>query len=217
MEQTHVLVAVKQFIISEGLVSAVKNLKIAKTIRKANSCDELDAALKNGAATFIIVDSHFAECPAIDKIIELKRQNQELKILVVTDGLEVDEIAEFNSAGLHNILLINSDEEDFVSAIDNTLKGKMFYSNDILEKLLHNKNTATPKVNVNLTPSELEIVKLIAAGYTTKLIADKKNISFHTVVTHRKNIFKKMGINSSSELIMQAIKLNLIDNIEYYI
>ena len=52
---------------------------------------------------------------------------------------------------------------------------------------------------------------------TTKEIAAQKHISFHTVMTHRKNIFRKLNVNSSSELIMFAIKAGWIDNIEYYI
>jgi DNA-binding CsgD family transcriptional regulator len=68
-----------------------------------------------------------------------------------------------------------------------------------------------------LTASEIEIVKLIASGLTAKEIALKRHISFHTVNTHRKNIFRKLGVSNSSELIMLAIKSGWIDNIEYYI
>ena len=62
------------------------------------------------------------------------------------------------------------------------------------------------------------IVKKSSEGYTvTKEIAKQKNISFHTVMTHRKNIFRKLGINNVSELLMVAMKTGLIDTIEYYI
>ncbi|MBI5008743.1 MAG: response regulator transcription factor [Bacteroidia bacterium] len=68
-----------------------------------------------------------------------------------------------------------------------------------------------------LTPSEMEIVRLISEGLTTKEIASRKNISFHTVITHRKNIFRKLGVSSVSELIMYAIKSGWINMIEYHI
>ena len=70
---------------------------------------------------------------------------------------------------------------------------------------------------VHLTGSEIEIVRLIAGGLTTKEIASRKNISFHTVNTHRKNIFRKMDVSNASELIIQSIKAGWIDNIEYFI
>ena len=69
----------------------------------------------------------------------------------------------------------------------------------------------------NLTASEIEIVKLIADGKTTKEIAAHKSISIHTVNTHRKNIFRKLGVTNVSELIIQAIKAGWINNIEYFI
>ncbi len=68
-----------------------------------------------------------------------------------------------------------------------------------------------------LTASEIEIVKLIAEGMTTKEIASRKNVSFHTIMTHRKNIFRKARVNNASELVMFAIRAGIIDTIEYQI
>ena len=69
----------------------------------------------------------------------------------------------------------------------------------------------------HLTNAEIEIIKLIAQGLTTKEIAAKKILSYHTIITHRKNIFKKLEINNTSELVMFAIKTGIVDILEYYI
>ena len=82
-------------------------------------------------------------------------------------------------------------------------------------ELSENKHTSTEMSG--LTHSEIEIVKLIADGYSTKDIALKKHISFHTVMTHRKNIFRKLEINNVTELIRYAVRQGLIDYIEYNI
>ena len=71
--------------------------------------------------------------------------------------------------------------------------------------------------NFQLTNAEIEIVRLISEGFTTKEIASRKFISFHTVISHRKNIFRKLGVTSVSELIMVAIRYGLINTIEYHI
>ncbi len=65
--------------------------------------------------------------------------------------------------------------------------------------------------NSELTPREKEILKLIALGYTNQQIAEKLFISPHTVITHRKNITKKLGIKSISGLTVYAILNNLVD------
>ena len=68
-----------------------------------------------------------------------------------------------------------------------------------------------------LTQTEKEIVKLIAIGKTTKEIAAERFSSIHTVTTHRKNIFRKLGINTAHEAVKYALRAGLIDPSEFYI
>jgi DNA-binding NarL/FixJ family response regulator len=68
-----------------------------------------------------------------------------------------------------------------------------------------------------LTKTETEILKEIALGMTTKEIADKRFSSFHTVNTHRKNIFRKLGVNNVHEATKYALRAGLVDSAEYYI
>ncbi|MBR5324925.1 MAG: response regulator transcription factor [Prevotella sp.] len=68
-----------------------------------------------------------------------------------------------------------------------------------------------------LTTTETEIVKAIALGKTTKEIAAERFSSIHTVTTHRKNIFRKLGINTAHEAVKYALRAGLIDPSEFYI
>ena len=72
----------------------------------------------------------------------------------------------------------------------------------------------TPSI---LTQTETEIVKAIAQGKTTKEIAAERFSSIHTVTTHRKNIFRKLGINTAHEAVKYALRAGLIDPSEFYI
>ena len=72
----------------------------------------------------------------------------------------------------------------------------------------------TPNI---LTTTEMEIVKAIAQGKTTKEIATERFSSIHTVTTHRKNIFRKLGINTAHELVKYALRAGLVDPSEFYI
>ena len=72
----------------------------------------------------------------------------------------------------------------------------------------------TPSI---LTQTETEIVKAIALGKTTKEIAAERFSSIHTVTTHRKNIFRKLGINTAHEAVKYALRAGLIDPSEFYI
>ena len=68
-----------------------------------------------------------------------------------------------------------------------------------------------------LTTTEMEIVKAIAQGKTTREIATERFSSIHTVTTHRKNIFRKLGINTAHEAVKYALRAGLIDPSEFYI
>ena len=68
-----------------------------------------------------------------------------------------------------------------------------------------------------LTSTETEIVKAIAQGKTTKEIASERFSSIHTITTHRKNIFRKLGVHTAHEVVKYALRAGLIDSSEFYI
>ena len=78
----------------------------------------------------------------------------------------------------------------------------------------HHEEEEQPSV---LTATEVEIVKAIAQGKTTKEIANERFSSIHTITTHRKNIFRKLGINTAHEVVKYALRAGLIDSSEFYI
>lgn len=99
-------------------------------------------------------------------------------------------------------------------AVASVLGGMRYICQRISEMLL------TPEVKeekTKLTQTETEILKDIALGMTTKEIADKRFSSFHTVNTHRKNIFRKLGVNNIHEATKYALRAGLVDSAEYYI
>lgn len=68
-----------------------------------------------------------------------------------------------------------------------------------------------------LTATETEIVRAIAQGKTTKEIATERFSSVHTITTHRKNIFRKLNVNTAHEVVKYALRAGLIDSSEFYI
>lgn len=68
-----------------------------------------------------------------------------------------------------------------------------------------------------LTRVEKEILKLIASGKTVKEIAELRFNSVHTIVTHKKNIFRKLDVNTTQEAVKYALRSGLVDLIDYYI
>lgn len=68
-----------------------------------------------------------------------------------------------------------------------------------------------------LTTTEMEIVKAIVQGKSTKEIAAERYLSAHTVTAHRKNIFRKLGVNTAHEVVKYALRAGWVDPAEFYI
>ena len=91
-----------------------------------------------------------------------------------------------------------------------------YLSQRVLETIIIQQQEEEKSDNV-LTQTETEIVKAIAQGKTTKEIATERFSSIHTITTHRKNIFRKLGINTAHEAVKYALRAGLIDPSEFYI
>ena len=89
-----------------------------------------------------------------------------------------------------------------------------YHSQRALEAIIRQQQEEAPSV---LTQTETEIVRAIAQGKTTKEIAAERFSSVHTITTHRKNIFRKLGINTAHEAVKYALRAGLVDSSEFYI
>ena len=106
-----------------------------------------------------------------------------------------------------------SEVREALSAVDRHTR---FLSQRALESII-NQQQEEDKSDHILTQTETEIVKAIAQGKTTKEIAAERFASVHTITTHRKNIFRKLGINTAHDVIKYALRAGLVDSSEFYI
>ena len=172
---------------------------------------------RNGKPHVLVID---ADAPGFDAetLQDVKNISTPPAVMLLLDNITRHEFQRYSEAGIENLLLKDASAEEILNAVEAAVSKRKHYSSEILEKILDSDEKKPQADTKNqLTPSEKEVVRLIAGGLTTKQIAARRNISFHTVNTHRKNIFRKLQVSNASELTMKAIKAGWIDNIEYYI
>jgi DNA-binding NarL/FixJ family response regulator len=214
----NILIADSQFLITESLKLILQSEGRFNVIRVVTEKSELINVLKLENISLLILDHSLIDINSISELKEIKSSFRDLKVLVISNSLSKTELIELNSAGINDIILKTAGKEELFEAIDSTLKGKKYYSDELLDLLFEVNEKKNPGEETGqLTVSEIEIVRLISEGLTTKEIATRKFISFHTVISHRKNIFRKLSVTSISELIMYSIKAGWINTIEYHI
>lgn len=213
----NVIIADAQFLVVEALKSLISTDETYLVAGVAGTKSDLYKLLEKTKNDLLITDFSNIDYDGMDDLQMIRRNYPQLAILILTNSISKIEFTGLTKLGIRNIIYKTADRDEIFSAIESTLTSRKYYSDELLDMILdlsENKSAGNPN---QLTASETEIVKLIAAGLTTKEIAAKRNISYHTVNTHRKNIFRKTEVTNASELIIHAIKAGWIDNIEYYI
>lgn len=215
-KKADIIIADNQYLVIEGLKSILGGLY--NILDVAGNKDDLKSAILTRIPQIVIIDYFLFDFNGYEDLKEIRRLSPGMKIIILTSNINRPDLTEFNNMGIRNILHKNADGEEIISCIEAALKGKKSYSEIVLDMMFEmNGKKEIVRVNNRLTSSETEIVRLIAQGLTTKQIAGRKFLSYHTVMTHRKNILRKLGVSNASELIMFAVKKGIIDTIEYHI
>jgi DNA-binding NarL/FixJ family response regulator len=210
------LIAEIQYLIIEGLKSLLSDRFIFKG--SADSKQSLLNALEVIKPDFLIMDFLLFDFKDFDELKDLKNNHPATTIVILTNSVTRKDLLEFKQIGIRNIIHKNADFDQLNDCLNAAVLGKKFYSDFIMDIMFENSNNKfETEDQLQLTPTETEIVKMIAEGLTTKEIAIKKYISFHTVMTHRKNILRKLNVSNASELIMHAVKSGIINIIDYQI
>ena len=116
-----------------------------------------------------------------------------------------------------SVVLKDSSVSELRQAIIMVSQHNRYLSQRAMETIIAQQQEEKQMSNYVLTQTETEIVRAIAQGKTTKEIAAERYLSVHTVTTHRKNIFRKLGINTAHEATKYALRAGLVDSSEFYI
>lgn len=167
----------------------------------------------------IIIDHSTFEWNSPNDYVLLRKASPETAILVISDVFTYTQAKDILNAGVLHFIMKSSAGEDFFNAFKSIVNKKKFISSEIYDILIskEQKPATSQALPLRLSPAEIEVARLIADGKTTKEIATFKHLSFHTVNTHRKNIFRKLGINTSFELVKYVMNSGLSTDIEYHI
>jgi DNA-binding NarL/FixJ family response regulator len=220
MDNINVLIVDNQPFTRIGITSILKGyLNHVLVLDYAKNKDDLFEKLTIKQPHILILDYNLLDFQNLNELSKIRKISPCIGILIITDNQNPDDIIKILDCGITNYILKTCEEQELIEAFNATMGSRKYFSSQVLDVLLEKKNILrnTPTASGKLTLSEIEIVKLITQGFTTKEIASQRKLSYHTIITHRKNIFRKLGITNSSELIMYAMRTGIIDSTEYYI
>ena len=211
-----ILLADKQDITRAGLSYVIQQLGKDVETKFTEDKAELMLALREDEDSLVILDYTLFDINDADELLILNQRFPKTRWLLFSEDLSADFVRVLIASSMQfSILLKESPMMEIKEAIRYCMSGNRFICQRMTEVLLAPSHDKEEKVN--LTKTETEILKDIALGMTTKEIAEKRFSSFHTVNTHRKNIFRKLGVNNVHEATKYALRAGLVDSAEYYI
>ena len=116
-----------------------------------------------------------------------------------------------------SIILKDSSRREIELGLKEVAKRNQFLCEKVVNQISKAETERDEKIVSPLTATEREVLKLLALGKTTKDIASMRFLSVNTVMTHRKNIFRKLSVNNVHEATRYAMRAGLVNPMEYYI
>ena len=182
-----------------------------------SGCNNLNLDLRKSLPSVVLMDIEMSGVNGIEATCIITQQHPSIKILIQTVFEDEDKIFAAICAGASGYILKKTSPAKLIDAIQEVWNGGAPMSPAIAAKVLHlfqqfapvNKNTITQELT-QLTQREKEILSMMMNGDNFHIIAEKIFISYDTVRTHVRNIYKKLHVTSVNQAIAKAFKQRLI-------
>lgn len=205
MKPIRVLLADDHNIILDGLNVVLSNDKEIEVIGTAENGEEVIEFLEKKETDLVVLDINMPKMDGITCSRVLKKQFPWIKILILTMYPQKSFVDEIIKIGIDGCLLKNNTGKELITAIKRVMNGKSYF--DHLKSFTSEKEDI---IQFKLTKREIDIIKCLADGLSSPEMAEKLFISEHTVRTHRKNILKKTGLASTSQVVRYATEQQFI-------
>lgn len=171
---------------------------------------DLEAKLAEDVPDVVLMDLSMPRRDGFETTKALKKQFPGIKIIVLTMHKSENTVARAFRCGCNGYVLKNNALEELIDAIRKVMDGDVFVS-DELTPMLVNGFLVAEDMTSELSGREYEIMKLLAEGYNNKEISDMLSISVRTVETHRSSIMRKHNFKNITELVLYAVRNNIIE------
>ncbi|WP_430812173.1 MULTISPECIES: response regulator transcription factor [unclassified Carboxylicivirga] len=182
-----VLIAEQSHVIGVGLIELIKKFQDISGVKMIGRDEDCCDIVKDFDPDLLMINTNYLDPEKMHSLVEAKR-NEAVLIYVFNSFLPLDA------------------PDNHLSIVDT----KASIHSKLQAAMVKVKRGSKENDTEELSPRERSILKGVALGLTNKEIADKTYISIHTVISHRKNITRKLGIKTVSGLTVYAILNNII-------
>jgi len=216
MNRLRILVADDHEIVRRGLVSLIKSHPDWEICAEADNGRQAVEKTSASKPNIAILDIGMPVLNGLEATRQILREHPGVRILILTITDSDQAVQAVLDAGARGFLLKSDAARDLVTAVEALAHNKTFFTARVADLVLSgylNRTQRSAKNNISLpglTSREREVVQLLAEGKSTKEVACHLDLSVKTAETHRSNIMRKLGLHSVSELVLYAVRNNIV-------
>lgn len=192
-------------LVRDGIKSLLAIVDTVEVIGEAQNGHEALHLVEQFQPDLLLVDIGLKDMNGLELTRRLKQHSPFLKILILSMYDNFEYVSESIRSGASGYVLKNSPSREIIAAIEAIASGGTFYSADIAQKLIADKDT-----DKELTPRESEVLYKMVQGMNNKEMARDLDISVRTVETHRLSIRRKLNIDKPAALAKYALDHGLV-------
>lgn len=196
----------------EGLQMLINFTPGFKCLGAFRTMEEALARIKYDLPDVVLSDIGLPGMSGIEGIRILKEKYPELVVLVLTVYDDNEKIFDALCAGASGYLLKHTEPSQLIISVKEAVSGGAPMSPEVAAKVIKLFREVRPpeKVDYDLTPHELRLLKLLVNGYNYVTAAEELKISYNTIKFHVRNIYDKLQVHSKSEAVAIAMRDRLI-------
>ncbi|MBW2998526.1 response regulator transcription factor [Candidatus Woesearchaeota archaeon] len=216
-KKVRILIADDHTMFRESLKEVINSKPEYHVVAMAASGLHAVALVKKHKPDVVILDINMPHKNGIEVAKELRKERVNIKIIILTMLENESYILDALRYNVEGFLYKDAKINELLKAIDLVSKGEQYITSEIKKKVMHfitsgkyKYSEQEEKKDIALTPRQIEIIKHVAQGLTSKEVAEKLFLSELTVIKHKKNIIKKLNLKNFMEVVSFAHQEKLI-------
>lgn len=208
-----VLLVEDQTIVRQGLKVILEQDENITVTHEAENGQQALAVLEKHLIDFIMMDVRMPIMNGIEATRKIKQQWPEIKILILTTFNDDEYALQALKEGANGFLLKTAKPDKLIEAVHSCMKGGLTIHDEVAAKVMPRllQPSDKPRVDVDLSPRERMITKLVGEGMTNKEIAAELYLSIGTVKNHLTQILQKTCLRDRTQLAIYAVKHDISD------
>ncbi|HTP89514.1 MAG TPA: response regulator transcription factor [Bryobacteraceae bacterium] len=202
-------------IMRDGIRAILRHNDEFVIVGEAENGSEAVALCRKKRPEIVLMDIGLPGLNGIEATQEILRHVPETRIIILSMYDDEHSVVSAIRSGARAFVLKRASDNDLVDALRTVAKGGSYLSPQVSDKLLHRiqrgdlESKATSSALDGLSPRELQVLRLVAEGKTSKEIAVMLDLGLQTVRSYRKTMMKKLGVNNVAGLTQLALSAGL--------